>query len=122
MKTLRFTVLAILLAAGLVACSGGDDSTGKKATFVVLNQTPFEVFAVWVAPSTDTECEWGDDRLGDDTLSPGGSTRFDLDECDVTFDMVASPLNQPDPNAQTNAVAFDQFIACNSEFTFTVTD
>ena len=120
MKTLQITILAIVLAATLAACSGGGDSEDEKATFVVLNQTPFEIFGVWVSPSSDDE--WGDDRLGDDTLSPGGSTSFSLDECDVTYDMVASPLNPPDPNSQTNAFGFDQFIDCNSEFTFTVTE
>jgi len=64
----------------------------------------------------------GEDRLGNDTLPSGESMSFSLSECDTEYDMVASPLNPPDPNSILNAFGFDQTIECESEFTFTVTE
>ena len=53
---------------------------------VIVNRSPNAIYQVYVSP-TDAE-QWGDDRLGDDTIEPGGSFRIHLGRTrDCSFDI-----------------------------------
>jgi len=63
-------VAAGMLAAGL-AFLMPTLATAAPQDFDLINNTGYEIKAVWIGPTSSED--WGDDILGDDVLSNGGT-------------------------------------------------
>jgi hypothetical protein len=71
----RAGALAVVLAAGALTASGAQAQQGNP-DFILVNNSRMTIMIMQASPVTDQN--WGNDRLGNDVVQPGGRYTVNL--------------------------------------------